>query len=218
MKKMYLILIATFSLYSVQAQNYPEPYNSVEEVLPFDGFGWFGPHNQVMLTKFIQERKVHTVVELGSLLGLSTRFIANLLPPDGVVYAVDHWKGSAEHQNPSRTDIYPKLPTLYQQFLSNVIRTGLYKKIIPMRMTTQEAAEVIDVIPDLIFVDASHDFDSVVADLELWFPFIQGHGIILGDDWNWGAPDFPVRRAVQFFAQKYGMKARNYDSCWWIEE
>lgn len=101
------------------------------------------------------------VIELGSWLGASTRHIAQLLPEDGIVYAVDHWLGSIEHHTPSFSHY---LPTLYEQFLSNVIHSGLEHKIFPVRMSTLEAVELFrneGIQPDLIYVDASHDEDSV---------------------------------------------------------
>jgi hypothetical protein len=92
-----------------------------------------------------------------------------------------YWLGSVEHQSS------PILPTLYEQFLSNVVHAGLTHIIIPMRMSGLQAATWMDsmeVKPDLIYIDASHDIPSVLADLSAWFPFVKGHGILCGDDWT----------------------------------
>ena len=157
--KLFFFIFFNFAI----AQEDQNPYSNLEKILPYDDFGFFCNENQLMLEKIIKEKKVLIVVELGAFLGKSTRFIAKCLPDNGKVYAVDHWKGNKEHQNPQRLDVYYKLPFLYEQFLSNVIYEGLCEKIIPVKMTTLQAAESLNLYPDLIYVDASHDFDSVMA-------------------------------------------------------
>ena len=198
---------------------YPEPYSSLENIFPFDDSGWFCGDNRLMLEQFIQKKKIKIIVELGSLLGQSTRYMAERLPEGGVVYAVDHWLGNPEHQSPHRTDIYPKLPTLYERFLSNVIHARLCDKIIPVRMTTLEAAEYLAGIqPDLVYVDATHETHLVLQDLETWYPFVQGHGILCGDDWERGGGNGSVKVAVIHFANLHGLRYFNFGNFWWLEE
>lgn len=216
----FLILICSLFFCNPNfSQECKNPYTSLSKVLTYDDFGFFGSGNQKMLEKLIKERNVSTVVELGAFLGKSTRFIAQCLPEDGKVYAVDHWKGNIEHQNPNRTDVYYRLPTLYEQFLSNVIHSRLCDKIVPLKMTTLEAAVALSFQVDMIYVDASHDFNSVLADLEAWYPFVKNYGILCGDDWLWGKDkNFPVRRAAEQFAKNYSLKCFNYENFWWFEE
>jgi predicted O-methyltransferase YrrM len=170
--------------------------------------------NAVPMAKLIQEHDVRIVIELGSWLGKSTRHIASLLPEDGVVFAVDHWLGSAEHQESVQR------PYLFEQFLSNVIHEQLTHKIIPLRMTTLEAADEFKrrfIFPDLIYVDASHDETSVYQDLQAYYPLVHGHGILCGDDWGWGAQwGFPVSRAVRRFAKEKNLSIQVIDGWFWI--
>jgi predicted O-methyltransferase YrrM len=179
----------------------PEPYCSLKEILPYDESGWY--INAAPMEKILKENNVKVVIELGSWLGQSTRHIAQNLPQGGIIFAVDHWLGSAEIQ----LSLSHLLPFLYDQFLSNVIHTHLTDKIIPVKMTTLEAAEefkVRQILPDLVYVDASHDEISVYADLEAYYPLVRGHGILCGDDWGWGgeASGLPVRKAVERFARE----------------
>lgn len=144
----------------------------------------------------IKSNGIKIVIEVGSWLGASTRHIASLLPSGGLVYAVDHWLGSAEHQQ-GQIFWNPALPHLYEIFLSNVIHAGLTEKIIPIRMESLEAAKQLNYVrPDLIYIDAGHETDAVLADLNAWYPYVQGHGILSGDDWGWST----VRNAVVAFA------------------
>lgn len=198
--------------YLEKKEQLPLPYRLLKEILPFDERGMY--INAAPMEKLLKERKARTVVELGSWLGKSTRHIASLLPEGGKVYAVDHWLGSAEHQNSI------EIPRLYEQFLSNAIHAKLTDKIIPKKMTTLEAAEEFKANGlqiDVVYVDASHDEASVSADLAAYFPLVQGHGILCGDDWGWGhAQGFPVSTAVTRFAQQHNLRIEVIDGWFWI--
>ena len=151
---------------------------------------------------------------MGSWLGDSTRHIASLLPDDGVVYAIDHWCGSQEHQ-PGHDAWSPVLPHVYEHFLSNVIHAQLTHKIIPVKMSSLEAAQKLaHIIPDLIYIDGDHETSAVYADLCAWFPFVQGHGILCGDDWD----TLSVRRAVVAFAQDRGFLIAKRGNFWLLAE
>lgn len=192
-------LFFTVSLIGQPQQELPEPYNQVE-ILPFHSHGFYS--NAQPLETLIRIYNVKTIIEVGCWLGTSTRHMASLLPASGKVYAVDHWKGSEEHQ-PGHTYWLPILPLLYEQFLSNVIHAGLTDKIVPVRMDSLQAAkELSSIVPDLIYIDAGHDYESVYADLNAWYPLVQGHGILCGDDW--GMPG--VQSAVKQFAGERGLR------------
>jgi hypothetical protein len=188
--------------------NLPEPYRSAK-LLPFNSEGWYSNGEQIK--SLFMEHQINVAIEVGCWLGLSTRNIATLLLPNGKLYAIDHWRGSIEHQH------LPILPTLYDQFLSNVIHAELTNVIIPMRMSSLEAALQIrsmGIVPDFIYIDASHDTESVLADLNAWFPFIKGHGILCGDDWTWES----VRTAVEIFAEENQLTIEASDNFWRLVE
>ncbi|KKL13272.1 hypothetical protein LCGC14_2527410, partial [marine sediment metagenome] len=127
-------------------------YAKLKNIRPFNPHGFFSKDNAVALSFLINKFQCKTVVELGSWLGSSTRYIATCLPEGGLIYAIDHWKGNEEHYDPNRTAINALLPTLYEQFLSNCIHTKLTHKIIPKRMTSLYAAEVLTIKADLIMI------------------------------------------------------------------
>jgi predicted O-methyltransferase YrrM len=65
--------------------------------------------------------------------------------------------------------------------------------------STEAAAEVPDRDLDFAYIDALHDYDSVKADLEAWFPKVRPGGILAGHDY----PMPGVRAAVdEFFAAR----------------
>jgi hypothetical protein len=158
--------LASSSLFAISEQDLPPPYDTAE-ILPFFEHGWYS--NGTHLEPLIKQNNVKTIIEVGSWLGTSTRHMASCLPENGILYAVDHWKGSEEHQVNQYFWI-PELEHLYEYFLSNTIQSGLAHKIIPVRMGSLEAAAQLHVQADLIFIDASHDSSSVYKDIAAWYP------------------------------------------------
>lgn len=138
--------------------------------------GWLTEAEAEALGKMASEASL--IAELGSWLGRSTvAMAANAL---GHVYAVDTWQGSAEHQ-----DILCGKPQdwLYGEFLRN---TKDYP-IFPLRMDSLRAAEffrILGVKFDLIFLDASHDYESVKADILFWEPLLTSSGTLAGHDYD----------------------------------
>ena len=190
----------------------PEPYNQLKTVLPYNEHGWYS--NAKPMEKLIKDHDVKVVIEVGSWLGRSTRHIAKKLPKQGKVYAVDHWLGSVEHQ-PGGEHWHECLPQLYEQFLSNVIHKKLTHKIIPVRMASVDAEKYLSqVAVDLIYIDAGHETETVYQDLTIWFPHVQGHGILCGDDWGWGT----VRKAVEKFAEEKHLTIDIDENFWRLKE
>lgn len=183
------------------------PYDTIE-LLPFNDHGWFCNGEQI--ESLIKTHPIRTIIEVGSWLGCSTRFMASLLPEGGKVYAVDHWLGSPEHQ-PGQYAHHSSLPILYEQFLSNVIHSKLTHVIVPIRLPSLEAALDPSLpLADLIYIDAGHDPESVYADLKAWYPRVRKGGVLCGDDWTWDS----VRIAVEIFAEKKQLKIQSDGNFW----
>ena len=186
----------------------PMPYRGAK-LLPFFDHGWY--RNGIHLERLILEWNVKTIIEVGCWFGESTRHMAFCLPEEGKLYAVDHWKGSSEHQE-GGVHWHPELPMVYEYFLSNVIHVGLVDTIIPIQMESLEAAKILDVMADLIYIDASHDTPSVYADLVAWYPHLRPGGVFCGDDW-----DLPsVRKAVESFAEERGLSIQSSQIFWQV--
>lgn len=212
MKKFYrLTCTVFFAVCCTLSAELPAPYDTVD-VLPFNPQGWY--INQASMEYLIKRGNVKTIIEVGSWLGQSTRHFAQTIPEDGVVYAVDHWQGSPNEDN-SSFDI----PNLYRQFLSNVIHENLTHKIIPIRMSSLEASQTLKVKPDLVYLDATHDYNNVMLDLIVWFPFVKGHGTLCGDDYFWNHDPSkgggPVKRAVDAFARENNLTVQTDGKWMW---
>lgn len=202
-QKFFLFLI--FSLSSIFAEM-PEPYASIKQ-LPFDPHGWF--INAKPLDAILEQRKPKIVIEIGSWMGCSTRFIADKLPEGGKLYAIDTWAGSPGEEV-HMSD--PRLPYLYQQFLSNVIHAGLTNVIIPIRMNSVEASKALNIKADLIYLDGAHDTSSVIADILSWYPHLAEDGLLCGDDWGWPS----VQAAVIQCSSKLNKKVVAVGNFWFF--
>ena len=186
----------------------PEPYRSIK-TLPYVEHGWFPDTNKAYLLRFIEQLRPKVVVEVGSWLGLSTMEMAYHLQSGARLYAVDTWQGSVEHIKIPEFKAF--LPTLFRQFLSNVKHKGLTEIIVPIRMSSLEAAASLEVMPQLIYIDASHAEEDVYNDIIAWYKKLTPGGILCGDDWNaWASVRKGVLRAV------YNLRVIvHYDNNFW---
>lgn len=59
-----------------------------------------------------------------------------------------------------------------------------------LRMTSLKAASLFEYKSiDLVYIDGSHKFEDVIADIEAWIPKISAGGCIAGHDYGNGWPD-----------------------------
>jgi predicted O-methyltransferase YrrM len=208
---MYLrsVFVIGFFVHAVCVAYDGAAYN-VPRVFPNYVQGWFRQENADGLKTFIKTLNPGCVVELGSWLGASAIYMGQLLPKSAELYCVDHWKGSIEHQSGEWAKM---LPTLYEQFLSNVIHASLTHIIIPVRMDTIKASQELQITPQLIYVDASHDELSVFNDICAWYPKLAKGGIMCGDDIDAECVKRGVIKAAKFLDKKYQAKG----AFWWFD-
>ena len=161
--------------------------------------GWFSGRPEVFEQFTGPQVKVY--LELGSWMGKSARWFARQCP-NATIICVDHWQGSPEHHRKPKWKRH--LPTLYETFLTNM--WDLRDRVIPVRAETLRGMTVVaesGVEPDLVYIDAGHDAESVYHDLRTaleLFPNAQ----ILGDDW----PIEGVRCGVQAVLSERGEESR----------
>lgn len=178
----------------------PEPYCSIND-LPFDGSGWFKNAEEMQDILILLQPKV--AIEVGSWLGLSTRFIAEIIPEKSTLYAIDSWMGSPNEPTQLQD---PRMPYLFQLFLSNIKQAKLTHKIIPVRMQSLEAAKALNIKADFIYIDASHDEENVFQDILAWYPHLNREGVMCGDDWSWESVEKGVHRAAKELKKKISAK------------
>jgi hypothetical protein len=89
----------------------------------------------------------------------------------------------------------------YAETRNRLLRHGLRSDI--WRLTSLEAAKrVEDGTLDFVYIDARHDYASVLEDLQAWFPKVRAGGLLAGHDYvdgNFASGAFGVRSAVDTF-------------------
>lgn len=162
------------------SRDYPWPEQRPEVAKHSIG-GWLNKGTAKMLREHMSEKAL--VVELGTWRGLSARRMLDRMGA-GRVICVDHWKGSEEHITGCFADrVKELLPQLYETFLHDTWRWRA--RIIPLRMDTLDGLHTIyeyGLVPDLIYVDAGHEFRPVFNDIAIAATLFP-QAIIVGDDW-----------------------------------
>jgi GR25 family glycosyltransferase involved in LPS biosynthesis len=177
--------------------------------------GWFDWQVLIdeQLTSFDGHKAV--VVEVGSWLGRSTAYTAEeikrrLLGETVKFYAVDTWRGNADEPD-MQAMIADHKGDLFPAFQANMLRCGVSDYVIPMRMTSVEAAATFkDGECSFVFLDAGHSYEDVKADLNAWYDKVHYNSCMAGHD----LARTGVRKAVTEFCEQKGIKFREWGECW----
>jgi len=135
-----------------------------------------------------------TIMEIGVYKGRSLCSIAHICISKQIrVVAVDSFMGDKIGQL-----VIEKPGSLYRECMQNLSKAGLEFEMIAEH-STKIAHIFKDGAFDLIFIDASHDEESVTEDIKLYLPKVKVGGYIAGHDYK--TPDLSqgemsVKRAV----------------------
>jgi len=163
--------------------------------------GWCAGQNRIQIRRLCNAQST-ILIDGGTWLGLSAYNIL-VAAPKATVICIDHWRGSLEHQSAQFAD---QLSTLYETCLVNL--WNFRDRVIPLRADSIEGLKEIArlaIEPNMIYVDWSHDAQSVCCDL-LAARHLFPRAILLGDDWTLES----VRQGVAMA----GLDADTYDTCY----
>ncbi len=155
--------------------------------------GWLNPEAGAAMYNFVRNHaEGGVVVEIGSWKGLSTVWLGCGVKDrgHGRVYCVDTWQGSDEPEHTRLLQGYGE-NQLYDEFMANMENVGLSDFIVPIKMTSLEAAGKWEEGPSIGFlhIDAGHEYKYVREDFEIWSPFVKPGGFVVFDDVpNWPGP------------------------------
>jgi hypothetical protein len=174
----------------------------------FSPKGWYADHP--VFEQIIKVLKPKLILDVGSFWGASCVRMARLAidsgPPEEVtVIAIDTWLGSKEHfvEMPFESMQDYRYGAMYETFCDNVVRAGVAEQVIPLPQTSLTAAAILshyNLQPDLIYLDAAHDYRSLLTDLEVYWKLLRIGGVLFGDDFE--EPWYEVIRAVLEFTEK----------------
>ncbi|MBW4686303.1 MAG: class I SAM-dependent methyltransferase [Komarekiella atlantica HA4396-MV6] len=194
---------------------------------PLDLQGWGSNHPS--FSQLIDQIKPKIIIEVGTWKGASAVHMAKLLQEkhiDSTIICIDTWLGGIEYLSGEYSISLINLsrkhgwPTLYYQFLANVMYNNLHDSIVPLPLPSNIAARWLqqkDLKADLIYIDASHEVDDVYADIIQYWELIKPNGVMLGDDY--ADPNYVgVRVAVNKFAQERNLSLKTAGNKWWLQK
>jgi predicted O-methyltransferase YrrM len=150
------------------------------------------------------------IVEIGVYKGRGTAIWNVELINKGLNYtydAIDNFEGSEEHK------IWNAIPQ-YDEALSNL--EPIKHKINLIKSDSIKASQTYpDKYFDIIYIDASHDYDSVKKDILSWRPKLKPGGVICGDDYISGWPG--VIQAVNEVFEGLRVNVVGKQQ-WWVKE
>jgi predicted O-methyltransferase YrrM len=187
--------------------------------VPESGYNWFGRDNASVLDQLISERKPKYILEMGSWNGSgSTKFLLQSVPEAQVV-CIDHWSNDENDYVQEECGIeevrklWYQIEVLFETFLVN---TWEYQdRLTPLKAKTENGLlqlGKLNIPFDMIYIDAHHDYKSVLHDIEvsskLW-----PNATIVGDDYTWPG----VRQAAHEFADKNNLEIVIVGNCWYYK-
>lgn len=156
--------------------------------------------------------KPRLIIEVGTWKGHSALNMASLMDKLGLpghIVCVDTFLGSPDHYLSEELYDLMKVkngfPSLYPQFLANVLLSGQQERIVPFPMTSDGAARLMKkrgIVADLIYVDGDHEYEVVSRDLANYWQLLRPGGVILGDDYDEASWPGVVRAAHEFTSSR----------------
>jgi predicted O-methyltransferase YrrM len=134
--------------------------------------GWMSASELMWLAKQAESHK--QIVEIGSYLGRSTRALGDYT--NGTVWVFDDWQGPRDIATPRNGDFLHA----FENNLGDLLESGRVKMVNGDHRDTSLIPN--DLVPDMVFIDGSHEFADVKGDIGNWKNRISKGGIICGHD------------------------------------
>ena len=187
-------------------KQYPWP----EKIPDRDYFmhGWLSVENKQNLKGLLNNIENPLVVEIGTWLGMSAKFMLDLNPELRII-TVDTFEGSKEHfENPEWKAIFDM--GLEGQAIRNLWeyknRCCIYKA------DSLRALHVLyldNIKPDLIYIDGAHEFFEVYREIEMSISLFKSS--VCGDDAVWPS----VQKALDTIEEKENISGIYQNDSFW---
>ena len=118
------------------------------------------------------------MVEVGSFQGVSTQLFALFTK---TVYSVDcyDYKVPPTGRIPEHDQLFVDAEKLFLE------RTSHIDNIIKIKKTSIDASKDFENNSlDAVYIDAEHDYDSILSDVQTWKNKIKNGGVLCGHDWD----------------------------------
>ena len=150
--------------------------------------GWFTPGDIAAYRNLCEQLPMGSrVAELGVWQGRSLCSVADVIARKNLqVHAIDTFRGT-----PGELDIVHDCDgKLRQTFESNLVRFGISNHVVIHAGSTELIAQEMDAGSlQLVFIDADHGYESMIADIKAWLPKVKAGGVLCGHDYNKSSQD-----------------------------
>lgn len=161
------------------------------------------------LAELIRTWDLKVGAEIGVQLGRTAVFLATQCS-DLHLYAIDPWDTPG---NIYITRYDWDLGKMYAHFMEQLVEQGVGDRVTVIKDFSHNAVKQFkDGELDFVFIDANHDYNECLQDLQLWFPKVRNGGFVTGHDLH-----FPgvVRALEEFFGS---WKEAQVDYVWYIRK
>lgn len=148
-------------------------------------------------------------LEIGSYCGKSTVYLGSACKKaDTVLFAVDHHRGSEEHQlgeeyhDPALYDSQFGKMDSFREFRHTLARAQLEDCVVPLVAPSQLAARYWSMPLSFVFIDGGHSMAAALADYRCWAPHVvRGGWLAIHDVFpnpaDGGRPPFEIWQLAQ---------------------
>jgi predicted O-methyltransferase YrrM len=124
-------------------------------------------------------------LEIGSYCGKSTIYLAAACKKNNsLVYAVDHHRGSEEHQlgeeyhDPDLYSQQDQLMDSFTEFRRNIRKAELEDVVVPLVTNSELASKYWSIPLSMVFIDGGHSIEAAMMDYRSWAPHVKKDGIL----------------------------------------
>jgi len=187
-----------------------DPYKGFDtSTRNLDLSGWTMTEPDDVFKTLILEIKPKIIIEVGTWKGLSAIHMGKIIKENKLkckIYCVDTWLGCLRFliDDNEKMDLQcvNGYPTVYYQFLYNVISCKMTDIIKPIPNTSSVACQLFHrhkIKADLIFLDGSHNEKDLLLDIKNYQSLLSERGVMFGDDYSRNHPS--VKKAIYDYAR-----------------
>lgn len=125
------------------------------------------------------------VLEIGSYCGKSTIYLGlACLDNNSTVFALDHHRGSEEHQlgeffhDPDLFDTGEGIMDTFREFRRNIRRAGLDEVVVPVVAGSEVTARYWQTPLAMVFIDGGHSMEAALTDYRCWSTHLMRGGVL----------------------------------------
>lgn len=151
------------------------------------GYNQFDSCDRANLESILDKYRPKKICEVGCWAGKTTYTFCKYLKSNlkhserGSVYCIDHFKGSEG----TELEGLAKSFDVKKEFKDNISKYRFWDRVMLYPMSSEEAAEHFhDGFFDMVYIDASHLYEDVKKDINLWLKKVRDGGVMSGHDFE----------------------------------